>query len=285
MTMYQVYSNLRACVDDMGASGDSDMAIALWALRNHEAIPSMGIADIARACGVSTATVSRFCRRVNGTDFHTFQQQIADYSAWLSSESSSRRAGDRVDLGWYFDSVIDAVEETRSLLREEDLEQAVDWLMDAQAVYLYGSSFSNVRAGEAADKLGRLNRLCFSFTNMRAQFESTELIRPEDVVVFISFSGRNANIGNLYRKIKPRGCRIIWISSLASLNRANATSELLLHVSDVSLREYETSLVEGLSLQCAIDALFMTYANRLRAQEETASNGGPCAKLTVCGAL
>ena len=36
--------------------------------------------------------------------------------------------------------------ETKRLLTEDRLEQAVDWLLDAQNVYVYGSSFSNLAA-------------------------------------------------------------------------------------------------------------------------------------------
>lgn len=46
----------------------------------------------------------------------------------------------------------------------------------------------------------------------------------------------------------------------------NGTRELLLPVSAESLSEYSTALVEGMSLQSAVNALYISCANRLRAQ-------------------
>lgn len=264
MTMYEVCSNLRSCVDTVDLPGAVDAHIALYVLRNHEQIPAMGIGEFAAACNLSPATVSRFCRRVNGTDFKTFKEQIDDYNAWLRSEPSIERSRERTDAQWYFDSLEGAIEETRRLLGEADLERAVEWLSGSGSAYVYGTSFSNIRAKDACEKLNRINCLCFSFDSAKSQLASLDLVQREDVVIFVTFSGKNGYIGSLYRQVKRCGCKIIWISSNRALARHSAESELLLPVSSVSLHEYRSSLVEGISLQCAIDALFITYTNQLR---------------------
>ncbi len=152
------------------------------------------------------------------------------------------------------------------MLTESLLEQAVDWLSEARSVYLYGSSFSNIRAEEAGEKLNRINRSSFCFATARAQVTSTALITPDDLVVLLTFSGTNKHTNNVYKRAKKRGCRIIWVSSNRSLANRHDPRELLLPVSTIALGEYSTSLIEGMSLQCAIDCLYMAYANRLRSR-------------------
>ena len=73
-----------------------------------------------------------------------------------------------------------------------------------------------------------------------------------------------------YRQAKMAGCRIMWISGNAALVREGSSREMLVAVSPLALHEYRTSLVEGISLHCAIDALYIRYTNRLRAARPVA---------------
>lgn len=263
--MYEIYSNLRARVEGIGQAGSMDSHIALYVLEHHEDIPCMSIGDLARACNTSSATISRFCRRVNGSDWRTFKDQMEEYGAWLRSDSATSRFHDRIDIPWYFDTLEASLYQTRRLLTDEVLERAVDWLSEAANVYMYGSSFSNIAAREACEKLNRINRLCFSFSTVKDQLGSLVHLKPDDLVVFISFSGTTAHIRKLYRRAKVAGCRIMWISGNTTLVREGSSREMLVAVSPLALREYRTSLVEGISLRCAIDALYISYTNRLRA--------------------
>lgn len=273
--MYEIYSNLRACVEGIGQAGSMDSHIALYVLEHHEEVPHMAIGDLARACNTSIATISRFCRRVNGSDWTTFKDQMEEYGAWLRSDSAASRFRDRIDIPWYFDTLEASIYQTRQLLTDDVLEQAVDWLSEAANVYIYGSSFSNITACEACEKLNRINRLCFSFSTVKDQIGSLVHLKADDLVVFISFSGTTPHIRRLYRQAKMAGCRIMWISGNGALVREGSSREMLVAVSPLALHEYRTSLVEGISLHCAIDALYIRYTNRLRAARPVAPAGLP----------
>ena len=265
MSMYEVYSNLRSCIEDVEKGGSLDAHIALYALSHHDEVPELSIEELARACNTSPATISRFCRRVNGSSFRSFKEQVDDFNAWLQRETTETRAHKQIDIPWYFDIVETSLLETKRLLTEDRLERAVDWLLDAQNVYVYGSSFSNLVARSLCEKLSRVNRLCFSFGSVKGQETSLCLLQPDDLTVFVSFSGKTSHIFNLYVEAKRRGCRVIWISSNMAFDN-NGARELLLPVSAESLSEYSTALVEGMSLQSAVNALYISGANRLRAQ-------------------
>lgn len=112
--------------------------------------------------------------------------------------------------------------------------------------------------------MSRINCLCYSFSTVKGQLASMGLLERGDVVVLVSFSGTTRHIVDLYRKAKVKGCKIIWISSNRTLGQGAEASELLIPVSSVTLPEYSTALVEGISLQSAINALYICYTNRLR---------------------
>lgn len=267
MSMYEVYSNLRTCVEDVEFGGSSDAHIALYVLSHHEEIPNLTIGELAAACNTSAASISRFCRRVNGSTFRSLKEQIDEFNAWLRSEPAQNRSHLKADVPWYFDTVESALYETRHMLDNARLEKAVDWLFEANGVYAYGSSFSNLAARLASEMLSRVNLLCYSFSTVKGQLASMNLLQKNDLVILISFSGTTRHIVDLYRQAKLKRCRIIWISSNMELERENSTTELLLPVSAQSLNEYSTSLVEGISLQSALNALYICYTNRLRAGE------------------
>ena len=272
MSMYEIYSNLRSCIEDMDRTGSLDAHIALYALEHHDEVPAMSIGELAQACSTSTASISRFCRRVNSSDFRGFKEQLIEYNAWLRSEPAANRARQTVDVPWYFDILETAFYQTRRLLTEPLLNQAVDWLMDAPHVYVYGSSFSNILAREASEKLNRINVSSFSFSSVKGQLASLDLLHERDAVMLISFSGRTRHVLELYRRAVRTGCRIIWVTASDALICEGRPRELVLPVSGESLSEYRTSLIEGMSLRCAIDALYICYTNRLRVGDGVVSH-------------
>ena len=103
--MYEVYSNLRSCIEDVEKGGSLDAHIALYALSHHDEVPELSIEELARACNTSPATISRFCRRVNGSSFRSFKEQVDDFNAWLQRETTEARAHKQIDIPWYFDIV------------------------------------------------------------------------------------------------------------------------------------------------------------------------------------
>ena len=263
--MFEIYSNLRSCIEDVDRTGNLDACLALFILEHHDEIPDMSIRELANSCSTSPASVSRFCRRVNDSDYRELKDQMVEYNAWLRTEASDNRASQSIDVAWYFDIMESALYQTRALLTEDILDRAVDWISGANNIYLYGSSFSNIIAREASEKLNRINRQSYSFSSVKGQLASLDLLREDDVVILISFSGKTQHVIRLYMAAKLAGCRIIWISANSDLGRVWSKSEMLLPVSSVSCPEYRTALVESMSLRCAIDAVYISYTNRLRA--------------------
>lgn len=49
MSMYEVYSNLRSCIEDVEKGGSLDAHIALYALSHHDEVPELSIEELARA--------------------------------------------------------------------------------------------------------------------------------------------------------------------------------------------------------------------------------------------
>lgn len=261
--MFAVYSNLKSCVENMDETIPIDCLLAHFILENHSDIPDMSIGELSEACNTSQASISRFCKRVNGSNFKMLKEDIKEYNDYLNREVSKPLTDQIITRKDYFKVLSDSLDETERLLTKNLLAQAIGWMDKGKSIYFFGSSFSNNVAKDACEKFTRINRLCFSFSAVKSQLSAIDLINDNDVVVFISFSGTNTHINRLYRRIKNKRCKIIWIT--ANRNReCEENREMILPVSNRALGDYETSLIEGVNLRTAVDLTCLYYTNYLR---------------------
>lgn len=266
--MFSVYSNLKQCVENLDESVPIDSIIAHFILEHHTELPQMSIRELSQRCTTSQASITRFCHRVNNSDFKTLKEEIGEYNNYLTRETSNQtHASEQVGIINYFQLLKRAIEENRQLLSETLINQAVQMIHQGKSVYFFGSSFSNNVAKNACDKFARVNKLAFSFSSVKAQRHAVDLIDVKDVAVFISFSGTNQHINRLYRAIKKKKCTMIWITANPRRQNIQDNKELILPISSSSLSNYETALLESISLNVAIDLLYLQYTNFMRAND------------------
>lgn len=263
--MYSVYSNLKKCVEELDETLPVDSLIAHYILENHLEIPAISIRTLSEACNTSQASISRFCRRINHSDFKTLKDEIREYNRYLDEEVRRPITVEPVTNSEYFELLAKSLAETKMMLSTSQLEQAITWIREAKGVYFFGSSFSNNVAKDACEKFTRVNKLAFSFSTLNAQINAIDLISQKDVAVLISFSGQTKHIRRLYRRIKKNRTRIIWITGRKEFSDEEK-NEIVLTVSAASLEDYETAMLEGINLRVAVDLLFLNYTNRLRTQ-------------------
>ena len=115
----------------------------------------LSIGEFAEQSGVAEATITRFCRRLGCTGYSAFKLAVAKADGQRRSraegqDGSSRELGDRL-----LDADIQAMRETRELLRPEQLDRAVLLLQKARKVLCMGLGGSMLMAAEAAHQIGR----------------------------------------------------------------------------------------------------------------------------------
>lgn len=88
--MYSIFSNLKRCVEEITEYHSTDSYIAQYILHNHEKIPNMTIFDIAKACSTSPSTITRFCKRVNNSNFKELKEDIIVYNEFLQDEINNK---------------------------------------------------------------------------------------------------------------------------------------------------------------------------------------------------
>ncbi|MDT8398160.1 MAG: SIS domain-containing protein [Pseudomonadales bacterium] len=171
----------------------SERKVAEFVQKNPETIINMRIIDLATNAGVSEPTVIRFCRAIGFDGFQSFKVQLAQYlGASASFSQFSVSDSDSVsDLSRkVFDSTIGSLLNVRDELNPRALEQAIKALCRAERVEFYGFGASGSVAIDAQHKFFRLQVTAAAYTDPHIQHMSAISLKPNDVVVAISQSGR-----------------------------------------------------------------------------------------------
>lgn len=264
--MYSFFSNLKRCVEEITEYSSTDSYIAQYILHNHEEIPKMTIFDIAKACNTSPATITRFCKRVNNSSFKELKEDVVVYNEFLEKEINHKQIENHEIykksnsiIENYFDSVYKSFYETKELIDENKLNKSVQWIHEAKSIYTFGSSFSNIIAKNFSEKFARLNKTAYSFPTLKSQILAINTINKDDIAIIVSFSGTTRHIKQIYKLLREKNIRIIWITSQKETN--NSFKEVRLLVSPLKLYEFQTSIIQDHVLNSVVDILYIYYAH------------------------
>ena len=115
----------------------------------------MPISDLAEACGVAEATITRFCRKLDYKGYNDFKLALAKNLAsrrgipFLSGEVTPEDDIQEMCHKLY-GAEVDAISQTLSLIHPEAIARAADILTQADKVFCMGQGGSMIMAEEAA---------------------------------------------------------------------------------------------------------------------------------------
>lgn len=261
--MYSIFSNLKKCVEEITEYHSTDSYIAQYILHNHEKIPNMTIFDIAKACSTSPSTITRFCKRVNNSNFKELKEDIIVYNEFLQDEinnkciKNNKKIISSSILDEYFYTLNKSFIETKKVIDEKKLIKAVNWIEEAKGIYVFGSSFSNIIAKNFSEKFTRLNKTSYSFPTLKSQILVIENMNKNDIAIIVSFSATTRHIKQINKLLKEKDIKIIWITAQKEIK--NSCKEIKLLVSSLKMDEFQTSIIQDHSLTSIVDILYIYY--------------------------
>ncbi len=196
------------------------------------------IAEIARASQVSQPTVIRFCRTLGCEGLSDFKLRLASglsatvplTHTQVTGEDSMLELGVKV-LG----NTASAILAVRDQLNRDTLGRAVDLLAGAQRIEFYAVGHYGVVADDAQFKFLRFGVPSVSFTHPRLQVLAANVLKPSDVVVVISSSGRIDDLLAVADVARSRGAAVLAITASHSPLARKADVALIVdHVEDVA---------------------------------------------------
>jgi len=203
--------------DDLSST---ECRIADWLLQNANNAPSLSISEIAANCGVSETTIFRFCKQFGVTGFREFRLLLAKELAshpvvgdWSEPHADIELSDDIATAAQKVTRAnIESLYEAWDKLDCSEIENAVNALIAAKHIVIYGEGSSGVIAEDAQYRLLRVGLPVQHHTSHMA-FVTTALLTPEDATIAISHSGRTREVVEAQKVARDAGARTICITS------------------------------------------------------------------------
>ena len=194
---------------------DKEKKIATYILDNPEKIIHNTINEVAEELNVADATVFRFCKRMGFKGYQAFKialaseimspiQQIHEEINELDNEKS---VAEKI-----FKSNIRTLENTLQILEGDSIQKAVELILGANRVELYGTGGSAVIAMDAYHKFIRTGISAFAFLDSHFQLMSASQLTENDVAIVISHSGTNKDTIRILNTLNENGVKTIGIT-------------------------------------------------------------------------
>lgn len=230
-------------------------------------VVKLPISDLAEKCGTSKPTVVRLCKTLGYSGYKELCMYLnADIMLNENGEMNYKDISPNDDSPAIVTKVaennIKAIQNTVEIIDYKELNKAVDLLVKARRIDFYGVGNSGFVALDAQNKFLRINKLATAQTDPHLQILTASNLSPDDVAVFISYTGETRDILETMDVVKSTGASTISITKLGR-NSLSALSDVnLFMVSDESFIR-SGAMSSRIGQLCVVDILFSIVTSRM----------------------
>ncbi len=227
------------------------------------------IVGLARRAGVSTTTVSRFCRRLGFGGFRQFKVALArEWSRPSTLVYVESRPGDTLDsiTQKILAANIMALQDIQRSLDLAVLEQVVDKLLNARRVDLYAAGGAGTTARELHLKCMHLGLNANAFLDSQMQVMSAAALTAADVGIAISHTGMQRQVAQALALAREGGATTVALTSFPGSPVGRAADLVLSTASLAAAISYDSPTVRSAQL-AIVDVIY--EAMLLQARERS----------------
>ncbi|HNS50028.1 MAG TPA: MurR/RpiR family transcriptional regulator [Anaerolineae bacterium] len=209
---------------------EQEFRVGDYVLRHPHETVTLSITDLARACGVSNTTVSRFCRRIGLDGYRPFRIALARESGSaenltyveVTPEDTLALVARKV-----FAANVQTLQQTERLLDVRVLAAVVEALLRAGRVDIYATGGAAVAAQELHFKCLQLGLNASAFQDSQMQAMSAATLSSGDVGIGISHSGMQWQVVQALEKVHSSGGTTVAMTSYPDSPLARAAGLVL----------------------------------------------------------
>ncbi|CAM4502881.1 MAG: MurR/RpiR family transcriptional regulator [Paenibacillus macerans] len=226
-------------------------------IRYPERLVSLKLEEAAKEMFVSTATISRTCKRLGFQGFQDFKLQLHLY---LRDEDPAKNEGLSASLSAYVKRYEKDIQEVLHHLDENKLKQAASMLAEARQVEWFGVGHSYSVCWDASKKLlmlGKSNMARMDWDDLRCAAQN---LSKDDLAIFVSYSGETLNILEYAHIVKHQGTPILSLVGTKS-NRLTELSDLVFYTPIEHCYFNGVDMCSRAPFQIYLDLLVLEYGN------------------------
>jgi DNA-binding MurR/RpiR family transcriptional regulator len=194
----------------------SERKVADFVLGHPHDTQYMSISELAEACEVAEATISRFCRRLSFPGYSGFKLALANASQRRDRPVLSGDILPEDSMEEVFQKLrtahVDALDQTIHLLSPAAVTQAVDLFVQADRVMCAGQGGSMILAMEAAHLFSNVSPKFVAIQGAHRQAMASALLGERDALLLFSYSGATKDMLDTLSIARQRGAHSVLIT-------------------------------------------------------------------------
>jgi DNA-binding MurR/RpiR family transcriptional regulator len=246
----------------------AEQRVAKVVLDNPQVVAHRSITEVAEAAGTSETTVTRFCKAIGVGGYPELRIALAADTARTAARIDRDLGSDIAptdDLSQVVGKVAfadaRAVEETADQLEIPTLSAVVDAVAGAGRVDVYGVGASAFVAADLQQKLHRIGRVSFAWSDTHIMLTSAAVLSAGDVAFGISHTGATADTVEALRVARERGATTVALTNFPR----SPISEVADYVLTTAARETtfrSGAMASRIAQLTVIDCLFIGVAQK-----------------------
>ena len=197
---------------------ESERKIGTYIIQHTAKVVDMTVGELAQACGVSDASVSRFCKKINMKGFHhlkiTLAKEISEKGIEEEEVSNHISVNDiEQSLKNILANKVTEITQTVSMMDAKQLSEILNKLNMARTVQFFAVGNTIPVAIDGAFKLNQIGIPAVSGTIWETQIGYTYNMTAEDVVIAISNSGESTAVLRALEAAKSAGATTLSITN------------------------------------------------------------------------
>ena len=228
---------------------ESEQRIVDYILEHQSEAPRLTAAQLSRAATTSEATVSRFCRKLGFGSFRSFQFSLArDLESQRNEVSLDNMEQSLKNI---LAAKVSELNATIDGIDHDTLAAVVHALKHAGVIEFAAVGNTNAVALDATFKFSQLGLRCMASTISETSIGFALTLRPGDVIVLISNSGKSRRLNRMVKAARDCGATVVVISSdsksplarLADYTFNTVNHEALLTTGDFAFSKISATMI------------------------------------------
>jgi len=221
---------------DTANEDDTNYNIALFMANNFSKVSKMGISELAKACYVSPATISRFCRALGYENFAHLKQECSlfkiTHNRWANLarvpkdliESNPQKATEN-----YIQLINKSVNTLDKVTDWDSIDQALKIIYNSDDVVFFGSQFSQSAALHFQTDLMMMEKFSVAYMDTERQLQCAKRLEESSCAIIISVNGNYEHTGTKALKYIERSkAKTILITQNPNMEFASKANYVLL---------------------------------------------------------
>ncbi len=243
----------------------TELNIANYVLANPEEVFGLSIHELSRKTYVSSATITRFCHKLQLDGYREFQSFLA-FDLAAENEEKKSLSNELVPedstatiMRKITQRNIQSIEMAENLNAPEAYENAAQMIKSASQVCLLGMGATYLSSRDFFHKLIRIQKTCTSSNDWHVQLVQAKSLNEGDLVVALSYSGNTPEVLLAAKAAKEVGANVLAITRACHKTELARIADECLFVAPFDPVGRTSAAASFMAQLSVLDILYATY--------------------------